>query len=76
MLDRVPDFAALLRSGEDRPLSDALRKTESTGRPLGASAFLDYVEALLGRNPRRGKPGPKRTVRQMHCHRNAVTGIP
>lgn len=33
VLDRVPDFAALLRSGEDGPMSDALRKAESTGDP-------------------------------------------
>ncbi|HSG34926.1 MAG TPA: hypothetical protein VLA37_10350, partial [Sphingomonadaceae bacterium] len=47
VLDRVPDFAALLAAGEDQRLSDALRRSESTGRPLGSSAFLDRVEAIL-----------------------------
>lgn len=57
--DRVPDFAVLLRSGEDAALSDALRKSEGVGRPLGTSAFLDRIEVILGRNPKPGKRGPK-----------------
>lgn len=60
VLERVPDFVALLRSGEDGNLSTALRRSESTGRPLGNSAFLDRVEAILGRDPKPGKRGPKR----------------
>lgn len=59
VLERVPDFAALLQSGEDAQLSEALRRSESTGRPLGSSAFLDHVQAMLGRNPRPQKRGPK-----------------
>ena len=46
VLERVPDFAALLRSGEDPDLSQALRRSESVGRPLGDSAFLDRVESI------------------------------
>ena len=59
VLDRVPDFAALLASGEDQELSDALRRSETVGRPLGASAFLERVEAILGRDPTPQKRGPK-----------------
>lgn len=59
VLERVPDFAALLQSGKDGTLSTALRKAESTGRPLGSSDFLDRVEAILGRNPKPSKRGPK-----------------
>ncbi len=59
VLERVPDIAALLRSGEEQGLSDALRRSESTGRPLGDSAFLDRVAALLGRDPKPGKRGPR-----------------
>jgi putative transposase len=59
VLERVPDFAALLASGEEANLSEALRRSESTGRPLGSSEFLDGIETLLGRNPRPGKRGPK-----------------
>jgi len=62
VLERVPDFAALLRLGEDEGLSAALRRSESTGRPLGSSAFLDRVEAVLGRDPKPGKRGPKAKI--------------
>ena len=59
VLERVPDFAALLQSGKEEDLSLALRRAESIGRPLGDSAFLDRVEAILGRSPKPGKPGPR-----------------
>ena len=59
VISRVPDFAALLRSGEDAELSSALRRSETIGRPLGSSQFLDRVETILGRNPKPGKRGPK-----------------
>ena len=59
VLERVPNFAALLRSAEDAHLSEALRRSESTGRPLGSSAFLDQVEATLGRDPKPAKRGPR-----------------
>lgn len=58
VLERVADFAALLETGEDEGLSSALRRAESVGRPLGSSAFLDRVEAVLGRNPKPRKRGP------------------
>ena len=59
VLSRVPDFGALLRSGEDAELSSALRRSETIGRPLGTGAFLDSVETILGRDPKPGKRGPK-----------------
>ena len=59
VLERVPDFAALLCSAEDEDLAKALRQSESTGRPLGSSEFLDRVEAILGRDPKPGKRGRK-----------------
>ncbi|MGC6327877.1 transposase [Rhizorhabdus sp. FW153] len=58
-LERVPDFAAMLQSGEDEALSALLRRSESTGRLLGDAAFLDHIEAALGRDPKPGKRGPK-----------------
>ncbi|HEV2600507.1 transposase [Sphingopyxis sp.] len=60
VLQRVPDFAALLQIGEDADLSAALRRSETTGRPVGSSAFLERVEAILGRDPRPAKRGPKK----------------
>lgn len=62
VLERVPDFAALLETGEDAGLSSSLRRAESVGRPLGNSAFLDQVEAVLGRNPKPRKRGPQANV--------------
>ena len=61
VLSRVPDFAALLRSSEDEGLTAALRRSESVGRPLGSSAFLDRVTAILGRDPKPKRRGPKKT---------------
>jgi len=37
----------------------ALRAAESIGRPLGPPAFLDWLAALAGRDPRPGKRGRK-----------------
>lgn len=62
VLERVPDFDALLRSGEDGAMSNALRKSECIGRPLGSSEFLDRVEGALGRNAKPRKRGPKPKV--------------
>ena len=59
VLERVPDFPALLETGEDASLSQALRRAEIVGRPLGDSAFLDRVEATLGRDPKPRKRGPR-----------------
>ena len=60
VLDRVADFPALLRAGEDEALSMALRRAESIGRPLGDAAFMDWIEATSGRNARPQKRGPAR----------------
>jgi len=59
VLERVPDFAAPVQAGEDEALSASLRRSERTGRPLGDAAFLDPVEATLGRDPKPRKRGPK-----------------
>ncbi len=56
---QVPDFAALLEAGEDGTLSQALRRAETVGRPLGDAAFLDRVQAISGRDPKPSKRGPK-----------------
>lgn len=59
VLERVGDFAGLLRLGEDKPLSMALRRAETVGRPLGDAAFMAWIEAQLGRDARAGKRGPR-----------------
>jgi putative transposase len=59
VLDRVGDFAGLLRVGEDETMSMALRRGESIGRPLGGAAFMDGIEARLGRDARPKQRGPR-----------------
>ena len=48
LLERAPDWPALLRQGlrEDEP--EAIRAGERTGRPLGLSAFIAHLEKELG----------------------------
>ncbi len=58
VLDRVGNFSGLLRVGEDEALSMALRRAESVGRPLGDGAFMEWIEAKLGRDAKPGKRGP------------------
>jgi putative transposase len=60
VLERVGDFAGLLRAGEDEALSMLLRRAETVGRPLGDDAFMAHIEATSGRNLRPGKPGPRK----------------
>lgn len=59
VLERFPDFAALLKAGEDEALSQKLRQAETIGRPLGADAFLAKLERKTGRAlkpAKRGRP--------------------
>lgn len=57
--ERFPDFARVIRAGEDDALSMSLRRAETVGRPLGDDAFLAHIEALTGRDPRPAKRGRK-----------------
>ena len=54
---RYPDFAALLAAGEDEEMSRRLRRAESTGRPIGSSAFVERLECDSGRALLPGKRG-------------------
>lgn len=59
LLDRVGDWRSFLASGLEDGEARRLRLHGSTGRPLGDDAFLDRIEAQIGRGLRRRKPGPK-----------------
>ena len=65
VLERYPDFAALIEAGEDEILSERLRRAETVGRPLGSDAFVERLERESGRAfkpARRGrKPKPAGT---------------
>lgn len=60
---RFPNFAAVIRAGEDDALSMALRRAETIGRPLGDNAFMAHIVSLTGRDPRPAKRGRKSKVR-------------
>lgn len=59
-LERVGDFAAFLCEDFDQGLSyAALRKAESTGRPVGSTEWLEAMEAQTGRVLKPQKRGRK-----------------
>jgi hypothetical protein len=57
VLDRVPCFADLLLEDKVEAFA-ALRRAESTGRPVGSAEFVTGLEHLLGRRIARRAPGP------------------
>lgn len=80
LLDRIPDFAAMLRTNADDPAFEPLRAAERTGRPLGSRAFIARLERKLMRDlaprkrgrPRaddkaRAKPGRRRSHRPVRA---------
>ena len=59
VLDRYPDFAALVKSGEDEEMRERLRKAEAIDRPIGSSEWLEEIEKRLCHPVRPAKRGPK-----------------
>jgi putative transposase len=57
VLDRVSSFADLLLEDRDEAFA-ALRRAESTGRPVGTAEFVTGLERVLGRRIARRAPGP------------------
>ncbi|HTI68314.1 MAG TPA: transposase [Caulobacteraceae bacterium] len=57
VLDRTPDFAALIAADGDDPAFTAIRGAETTGRPLGSADFVAELERRLGRPVARRAPG-------------------
>jgi putative transposase len=57
VLDRVADFAALIRTDADDPAFAAIRS--AAGRPLANADFIADLERLLGRPIARRAPGRK-----------------
>jgi putative transposase len=58
VLERIDDFAAFMAVEEEAGY-DALRRSEGTGRPVGAPEFVAGLERLLGRPIARRAPGRK-----------------
>ncbi len=59
LLERCGSFAAFLGGAEDEPATRALRLAETTGRPVGAGAWLAALEMRSGRRLAPRKRGPK-----------------
>jgi putative transposase len=56
---RVGDWRAFLAAGLGEEALETLRRHERTGPPLGSAAFVERLEAALGRALKKRKPGPK-----------------
>jgi len=59
LLERVKDWREYLMEPLEAKQEELWRRHERTGRPLGEAAFLDRIEAVLGRPVRPAKRGPK-----------------
>jgi len=59
VLERYPDFTALLNGSEDEGMIQEIRKAETIGRPIGTSEWREEIEQRLGRTVRPGKRGPQ-----------------
>jgi REP-associated tyrosine transposase len=58
LLARVPEWRTFLGAEVKTDDGKKFRRHETTGRPLGAEAFVSHVENLLGRVLRPRRPGP------------------
>ena len=58
---RRDDWAAFLQDGIDEIAARRLEGALSTGRPLGAEAFVEGLERRTGRSLRRRRPGPPKS---------------
>ena len=63
LLELVSDWSNFLSLSSTEELN-LMHSHERTGRPLGASAFVESLERTLGRALRPKKPGPKKKGEQ------------
>ena len=61
MLQYIPDWRNYLAQEENEIPSETIQQHLRTGRPLGASDFIEQLEKILGRSLKPLKPGPKST---------------
>jgi len=55
----IPDWNEFLEDDVQEKEYQELRQHERTGRPLGSDLLIDKLEALLGKQLRKKKAGPK-----------------
>jgi putative transposase len=60
MLDRVGNWLDYLQEQDTSEKLQAIRSHTTIGRPLGSDVFLGMVEARVGRELRKRRPGPQR----------------
>jgi len=61
VLERYGDFASFLAQEEDTSIAfKGLRQSETTGRPLGSEGWMEKVSAMMDRDIKPKKRGPKR----------------
>jgi putative transposase len=56
----VCTWGEYLMADDGRDVAAAMRRHESTGRPMGDNSFVEKMSRLLGRDLLPKKPGPKR----------------
>jgi putative transposase len=59
VIDRLGDFAAFLGDADDAAAYAALRRSETTGRPLGDPRWIEQLEQQHGKTLAPQKRGPK-----------------
>jgi putative transposase len=59
MLDRIDNWSAYLTNNNGTSEIDTIRRHTRTGRPLGASHFINKLEQLTGKQIAPKRPGPK-----------------
>ena len=59
IIERIPDWAAFLRSPQDE-FAKQFARHEWTGRPFGERAFVERLEQLTGRRLHKRPPGKRR----------------
>ena len=59
MLDRIDNWSAYLSNNNDTSAIDTIRRHTRTGRPLGASLFINKLEQLTGKPIAPKRPGPR-----------------
>lgn len=60
LTELVTDWEGFLSSKPDEVQEEDIRRSERSGRPIGAKSFIDELEKQLNRRLRKMKPGPKR----------------
>jgi putative transposase len=59
MLDRIDNWSAYLSRNNDTCEIDTIKRHTRTGRPVGATHFINKIEQLTGKSIAPKRPGPR-----------------